>query len=121
MPAIALDATRAMIPAEAGLDAHIAWDKASFQGKETAKATAAGRRLALLRVESTAMDPWRNDTVWHDGEAIALVGSGGYGHRAGAPLALASLTPGLAAPGTALEVEIAGERFPAEVVAAPAA
>ena len=80
-------------------------------------AAQAERRMALLRVASPDMDPWRNDTVWHDGEAIALIGSGGYGHRTGAPLALAPLPAALAKAGTELEVEIAGEHFPAEVVA----
>ncbi|MDA0704743.1 MAG: hypothetical protein O3A96_16130, partial [Proteobacteria bacterium] len=121
VPAIGPDASRAMTPAEAGLDAQVVWAKDAFQGKEPAMAADPGRRMALLRVASPDMDPWRNDTVWHGGEAIALIGSGGYGHRTGASLALAPLPAALAKPGTALEVEIAGERFPAEVVAPPAA
>lgn len=120
VPAIWQDASRAMMPAEAGLDGHVVWAKESFQGKEPAMAAQAERRMALLRVDSPDMDPWRNDTVWLGGDAIGLVGSGGYGHRAGAPLALTSLPAALAETGTSLEVEIAGERFPAEVVAPPA-
>ena len=121
VPAIGPDADRTMTPAEAGLDALVAWDKEGFQGKEAARAAGSDRRMALLRVASAEMDPWRNDVVWDGEEAVALVGSGGYGHRAGASLALAALPAALAEPGRTLEVEIAGERFPAEIVRAPLA
>ncbi|MDD9962898.1 MAG: hypothetical protein OXU70_12490, partial [Gammaproteobacteria bacterium] len=42
--------------------------------------------------------------------------SGGYGYRLGQSLALGMVNPQLSAPGTALEIEILGERRPATVV-----
>ena len=42
--------------------------------------------------------------------------SGGYGFRLGKSLALGMVNPQLTAPGTALEIEILGERHPALVV-----
>jgi dimethylglycine dehydrogenase len=112
VPAIGLDADRTMTPAEAG-----------YGGIAAAPASTgpADRRMALLRVDSPDMDAWRNDTVWDGDSAVALIGSGGYGHRAQASLAMAALPSALAEPGRSLEVEIAGERFPAEVLPGPAA
>ncbi|MBT6118082.1 MAG: GcvT family protein, partial [Rhodospirillaceae bacterium] len=92
VPAIGLDADRTMTPAEAGLGALVAGGSADD----------GDRRMALLRVASPDMDPWRNDVVWQGDNAVALIGSGGYGHRAGASLGLAALPAALAAPGTKL-------------------
>ncbi len=54
-----------------------------------------------------------------DGELISYVMAGGYGHTVDESIALAYLPVEHAADGTALEVEILGERRPARVVEQP--
>jgi dimethylglycine dehydrogenase len=54
-------------------------------------------------------------TLWHGGEIVGETTSGAWGYRVGASVALAMLRADLAVPGTRLEVEIYGERFPATV------
>ena len=46
---------------------------------------------------------------------VGVVGSGGWGHRVGASIALAYVRSDLAAAGTRLEIGILGERVPAVV------
>ena len=55
-------------------------------------------------------------TLWHGGEVVGETTSGAWGHRVGASLALGMLRADLAVPGTAIEVEIFGQRFAAEVL-----
>jgi dimethylglycine dehydrogenase len=54
-------------------------------------------------------------TLWHDGKIVGETLSGGWGHRVDKALALGMLRSDLTEPGTRLEVEIFGERFPATV------
>jgi len=54
-----------------------------------------------------------------DGEAVGYVSSGGYAHHAGKSVALGYLPAELAKAGTAVEVEIMGRCYPAEVLGAP--
>ena len=53
-----------------------------------------------------------------DGRTVGIVTSGGYGHTIGRSIAWAYVEAPLAVAGTALEVEILGERRPARVTAA---
>ena len=54
-------------------------------------------------------------TIWHDGKVVGETTSGGWGHRVDACIALGMLRADLAVPGTALEVEIFGQRCAAVV------
>ena len=56
-------------------------------------------------------------TIWHDGKVVGETTSGGWGHRIDKSIALGMLRADLTEPGTALEVEIFGERFAATVQA----
>ena len=53
--------------------------------------------------------------VREGGRIVGAVTSGGWGHRVGGPLALALVEAAAAAPGTALSVDLLGERRPARV------
>jgi aminomethyltransferase len=53
------------------------------------------------------------------GETVGVVTSGGFSPTLGAPIAMGFVPPRLAAPGTALEVEVRGRRQPAEVAPLP--
>jgi hypothetical protein len=54
-------------------------------------------------------------TLWHDGQVVGETTSAAWGHRVGACVALGMLRADLATPGTAIEVEVFGERRPATV------
>ncbi len=57
----------------------------------------------------------------YDGERpVGLVSSGGYGYTTGSGHAFAWVDPDRARPGTALTVQVVGERRPARVLAEPA-
>ena len=108
-------------PAESGLDGMIRWDKA-FIGKEAALAErAAGpkRSLVTLVVQTADIDVSGDEAVLQGDAAVGYVSSGGYAHHVGKSVAMAYVPPALALPGTALDVEINGERFAAMVQGEP--
>lgn len=103
-----LDIDRTMTPREAGLDHLVAWQKGEFRGREAALSRKPSRQLARLLVESGDVDPYRNDLVLLDGEAVGLVGSGGHGHIGGHRLASVALPIGAAGEAS---VEIFGKLY----------
>jgi dimethylglycine dehydrogenase len=108
-------------PAESGLDGMIRWDK-DFIGKEAALAQRASgptRKLVTLVVQTADIDVSGDEAVLQGDVAVGYVSSGGYAHHVGKSVALAYVPPALALPGTALEVEINGERFAAVVQGEP--
>jgi dimethylglycine dehydrogenase len=76
------------------------------------------RRLVPLVVETQVEAPFCA-SVFADRERVGVVGSAGYGHTLQKSIALAYVRSELATPGTALEVEIFGERRPAVVATEP--
>jgi dimethylglycine dehydrogenase len=54
-------------------------------------------------------------TIWHDGNVVGELTSGYYGHRAGKVIGLGMLKSDVNQPGTKVEVEIFGQRYPAVV------
>ena len=81
------------------------------------------RRLAWLLMADDegpeVSDPWGGEGVVADGKTIGITSSGGFGHTIGKRIAAAWLPAEHAAPGTALEVELLGERVAATVAAPP--
>jgi dimethylglycine dehydrogenase len=61
-----------------------------------------------------------DEPIWHDGEVVGWVTSGGYGHFVGQSIALGYVPAALAAgsDGT-FEIEVVGRRRPARLVAEP--
>jgi dimethylglycine dehydrogenase len=104
---------------EAGLDRFVRFDKPQdFPGKAALLAErqrGLRKRFAVLTVEAGEADAPPMSTIWHDGRVVGEATSGGWGYRVGASIALAVLRADLAAPGTAVEVEIYGEMRPAVV------
>jgi heterotetrameric sarcosine oxidase gamma subunit len=112
-------------PLEAGLDRFVAFDKGDFIGREPLlrqRAEGVGRRLACLTIELLDDDdlfPRGGEPVF-SGEGLAgYLRAAHPGHAVGRTIGLAYLSDTSSASGTALEVEILGERRPASVVAAP--
>ncbi len=110
-------------PVEAGLDRFVDLGRdADFVGREAAlrsRDEAPGRRLSTLAIDAADADAWSDEPVFHGGEVVGHVTSGGYGHFVGESIALAYLPAPLASPDNRFEVEILGDRRPARYLAEP--
>lgn len=107
---------------ELGLDRFVTLDKpANFPGKAALlaeKQRGVAKRFVTLTVEAGAADAPYMSTLWHGDEAVGETTSGAWGYRVGTSVALGMVRSDLANPGTALEVEIYGQRYPATVQSA---
>jgi dimethylglycine dehydrogenase len=110
-------------PLAASLDRYVCLDKrTAFIGQEALRREAAAgvrERLVALLVGARDADAPPGSVVCRGGEYVGLVSSGGYGYRIAHSIALAYVRADLAKPGTALEVEILGERVAAVVAREP--
>ncbi len=103
-------------PWEARMDRFVRLDKGDFIGREAAAASlAAGpeRRLCLLDVDVDGADALGDEPIWHDGEVVGWVTSGGYAHWSEVSCALGYLPVALTgtdSPSTGFEVEVLGVR-----------
>ncbi|MEM6358402.1 MAG: glycine cleavage T C-terminal barrel domain-containing protein, partial [Pseudomonadota bacterium] len=104
---------------EGGLDRFIRFNKEQdFPGRAALlaeKQRGPSKRFATMLVEANGCDAPYMSNVWRGADRVGEVTSSGWGYRVESSIALAMLTPEAAAPGTALEVEIYGERRPAVV------
>ncbi|HXE57145.1 MAG TPA: glycine cleavage system aminomethyltransferase GcvT [Gemmatimonadales bacterium] len=109
-------------PLEAGLGWIVKLDKgAPFVGLEALRAQkqrGVTRRLVGFRLESKAI-PRHGYPVYHDGRRVDVVRSGAMSPSLGVPIGTTYLPTEAAKPGTRIEIEIRGERVPAEVVKRP--
>jgi glycine cleavage system T protein len=111
------DITPADNPYEAGLGFCVRLDKDDFIGREAlwrAKETGMARRLATVTIDP-APTIYGGEAVWKDGRVLGRLRSGGYGYTVGRNIGLVYLPAEVAVPGTALELEVFGERVAAEV------
>jgi dimethylglycine dehydrogenase len=104
---------------EGGLDRFIKFDKPQdFPGKAALlreHQQGSRKRFVTLIVEAGAQDAPYMSTLWHGGEVVGETTSGDWGYRVDASIALGMLRADLAHPGTALEVDIFGQRYKATV------
>lgn len=104
---------------EARLERFVRFDKVEeFPGKTALRAErAAGpkKRFVTLIVDAGACDAPYMSTLWQGGAVVGETTSGAWGYRVGASIALGMVRADLAVPGTALEVEIFGQRCRAVV------
>ncbi|MEZ5251552.1 MAG: glycine cleavage T C-terminal barrel domain-containing protein [Ilumatobacteraceae bacterium] len=56
-----------------------------------------------------------DEPVWHDGEVVGWITSGGYAHYSGVSLALGYIPTSLVSAGSGFEIEIIGRRRPAAI------
>ncbi|MGH7358452.1 MAG: aminomethyltransferase family protein, partial [Candidatus Rokuibacteriota bacterium] len=111
------DITPSDNPYEAGLGFCVRLGKGDFIGRDAlarVKAEGVARRLTTVAVDP-APTIYGGEAVWKDGRGLGRLRSGGYGYTVGRNIGLLYLPPDLCAPGTALEVEVFGERVAAEV------
>jgi dimethylglycine dehydrogenase len=103
---------------QGGLERFVDWAKPDFRGKAALAAelqAGVTKRFCTLIVQAGDQDPPYMSTLWHNGKVVGETTSGYYGHRVGACVALGMVRADLIVPGTALEVEIFGKRYPAVV------
>ena len=104
-------------PYEAGLGRFVALEKGDFVGRAAAekeRSSGGDMRLVALAVAAADADAIGDEPIWHDGRVVGWVTSGAYGHRVGRSLALGYVPAAIAAASAGFEIEIIGERRPAE-------
>jgi dimethylglycine dehydrogenase len=108
-------------PCEAGLEGFVAWKRGGFVGAEAAMAErerGPERRRVTLVVEDAGIDCMGDEPIWHDGQVVGWVTSGGYAHWVQRSLAQ-GYVPVALTEAQGLEVEVLGERRPARVARRP--
>ena len=109
-------------PLEAGLGWVVKLDKgAPFVGDQALrvqKLQGLQRKLVGFRMLERSV-PRHGFPVWHDGQQVDLVRSGTMSPTLGIPIGTTYLPAAAAKAGTRFEVEIRGEKQPAEVVKKP--
>ncbi len=109
-------------PLEAGLGFFVALAKGEFVGRSALTAQKdAGEfdRLVAIRVTEKGPPPRPHYPVWAEDEEVGELCSGTMSPSLGTGIGMAYLPDHLKAPGTAVEVEVRGKRFAAEVVKKP--
>jgi len=108
-------------PFQAGLGFAVDMGK-DFLGREALEARR-GRpdrpRLGCLVLDDPRAMVLGNEPVFHDGDVVSRVTSGGIGYAVERSIAFTYLPPTLIEPGTRLETEVFGERVGTEVVRRP--
>ncbi|MGO9804295.1 MAG: GcvT family protein [Steroidobacteraceae bacterium] len=100
-------------PYEAGLGRFVDLRKERFIGRAAAleeKDRGGKLRLLTFTVDARDADAFGDEPIWHDGEVIGWVTSGGYGHSVERSLALGYVPKAYAELTSGFEIEILGER-----------
>lgn len=121
MPLYGHELSRDVTPYAAGLGRVVKLDKDSGVGLEALRelSTREPARV-LVGLRGTGRRAARAGySVVHDGSAVGVVTSGALSPTLGFPVAMAHVERGLAAPGTALAVDVRGTELPVEVVVLP--
>lgn len=104
-----------------GMDRWIDWDKGDFIGRDEALKERDGdgpaQVLVTLEVDALDADASGFEPIWHDGNRVGFVTSGGYGHSMEKSYAMAMVNKELTAEGTDLSVHIVGVERAAKVIA----
>ena len=109
--------TQGYSPAMVGLDRFVAADKGDFIGAAAfAAAGAPAQRLVTLQIDAEDADAAGFEPLYHGGEKVGFITSGGYGYALQQSLALALVDAAAAAPGTELETYIVGEPRRARII-----
>jgi dimethylglycine dehydrogenase len=107
---------------EAGLERFVDLAKNDFIGREAAareKQEGGKLRRVSMIVEADDADVLGDEPIWHDGQVVGWVTSGGFAHYVDKSLAQGYVPAELARANGAFEIEIIGERRQAAVIAEP--
>ena len=110
-------------PLETGLARFVRYDKTSdFIGKQAVldeRAKGATRQLCSFRVDAKDADVWGDEPIWHEGQVVGFVTSGGYAHYCEQSVAFGFLPVELVEEGRRVEIEILGEKVAATLYTKP--
>ncbi len=119
------DLSRERTPLQAGLDKFTGIDdpeKGEFSGRKALEQQRAGglsSRLTPLKLSASGPPLRSHYPVLAEGIAVGETCSGALSPSLGEGIAMAYLPPALHAPGTSLEIEVRGRRYPATVTTLP--
>ncbi len=108
-------------PLEAGLDRIVRFEKGPFVGSAALSTQAAGgvqRRLVGLALTGRGV-PREECAILHEDRRVGRLTSGGHSPTLKRGIGMGYVPVALTAPGTALDIEIRGRPFPAQVVPLP--
>ena len=114
-------------PLEAGLAFTLKFDKpGGFIGREALlrqKETGICRSLVQFRLRDPGPLLYHNEPIWYGNEIAGYITSGNYGHTLGGSIGIGyvntALVPEFPNPADEFEIEVAGERVPAEASMRP--
>jgi dimethylglycine dehydrogenase len=109
-------------PYEAGLDRFVDMRKNDFVGRTAAaeeRDRGPQRRLVTFTVEADGADAIGDEPVWHEGEVVGWVTSGGYAHTMQKSLALGYVPTARANSASGFEIELVGRRCKAQRIDEP--
>jgi dimethylglycine dehydrogenase len=109
-------------PGEAGLLRFVDVAKPDFIGRAAVlrdRDDGPARRLVTFVVDAADADAIGDEPVWHDGEVVGWITSGGYGHCVAKSIALGYVPAALAGGTSGFEIEILGELCAASVAREP--
>ncbi len=109
-------------PLEAGLSSFVKFDKGDFIGRvrlDTERSEGVKRKLVGLLMGEKTPPPRPHYPVFHSGSPVGETTSGSLSPTLGSGIAMAYLPSDMTTPGTPVEVEIRGRRFPATVAKRP--
>ncbi len=113
--------SRDYTPGMSGLDRFVDFGK-DFIGKAAAleeKNAPRGRVLVTFAVDADDADATGYEPVWHDGNYVGFVTSGGYGHRVDTSIAMAYIDRAVADKDEGFEVSILGQKRAARLAREP--
>ena len=116
------DLSQLRSPLQAGLGFFVQLDKGDFVGRDALvqqKAAGLPDKLTAFRMVGAAPPPRPHYPVVINNETVSEVCSGTQSPSLGYGIGMAYLPVESSKPGTAIEIEIRGRRFPAEVVKKP--
>ncbi len=103
-------------PLEADLPRFVNLEK-DFHGKEAMLATGIRAKCCTLLIDGPEdMDPWGREALFHDGEKVGRLTSGGYSVHFEKSIGMGYLPPALAVAGQKVQVKMQGQLWEAEVV-----
>ena len=112
-------------PIEAGVGFFVALEKGEFIGRSALaeqKAKGTAKKCIAFKMTGKSAPPRPHYAIWSTGAGAAKVGevvSGTQSPSLSLGIGLGYVPSGLAKPGTAIEIEIRGQRYPAAVVQKP--
>ncbi len=109
-------------PLEAGLEAFVALNKGDFIGRAALLAQSTGgvrKRCIAFKMQDRCPPPRPHYPIWADDRLVGSVTSGTQSPSLRIGIGLGYVPPELAAPGSAIQIEIRGQQYAAQVAARP--